>query len=424
MKKTWILFDLDGTLTKSEEGIWNCVRYAAKKLSFPEPDVETLWKFIGPPLLYSFREYCGMTEEQALQAQTAYRERYNTVGLFENRVYPGIRRMLRTLGRQGMKMGIVTGKPEGATRRILEHFDLLKFFETVACATDGHAEKEALIRRAVPDTDACIWMVGDRLFDMEGGCRAGAHTIGVTWGYGSEEELLSAGAERIAHTVDEIADILCPGAPVPEGAFLSMEGPDGSGKGTQLERLTDTLDRYGFDVQLSREPGGSPIGEKIRTILLDPANQEMSDMTEALLYAANRAQHVREVIRPAVAAGKVLLCDRYLDSSVAYQGGGRWLGVDRILEINAPAVDGTLPDVTVYLDIDHREAMKRRFAATQPDRMELAGEGFHAAVENAYHELISRDPRRYVVVNAAGDREKIAEEIAEKVLKRLTEAEA
>ena len=259
---------------------------------------------------------------------------------------------------------------------------------------------------------------------MEGGCRAGAHTIGVTWGYGSEEELLSAGAERIAHTVDEIADILCPGAPVPEGAFLSMEGPDGSGKGTQLERLTDTLDRYGFDVQLSREPGGSPIGEKIRTILLDPANQEMSDMTEALLYAANRAQHVREVIRPAVAAGKVLLCDRYLDSSVAYQGGGRGLGVDRILEINAPAVDGTLPDVTVYLDIDHREAMKRRFAATQPDRMELAGEDFHAAVENAYHELISRDPRRYVVVNAAGDREKIAEEIAEKVLKRLTEAEA
>ena len=202
-----------------------------------------------------------------------------------------------------------------------------------------------------------------------------------------------------------------------------MEGPDGSGKGTQLEKLRDTLDRYGFEVVMTREPGGTPIGEKIREILLDRENAGMTDETEALLYAASRAQHVREVIRPAVKAGKVVLCDRFVDSSAAYQGGGRQMGIEKILQINAPAVDGTLPDLTVYLDIDHRTAMARRCAATEPARMEMEAESFHARVEEGYHELIRRDPKRFAVVNAEGDRDSIAAEVAGKVLAKLLEME-
>ena len=421
----WVLFDLDGTLTKSEEGIWNCARHAAKKMGFPEPDAATLWKFVGPPLLFSFQEYLGMTEAQAQEAQRFYRERYTTVGMFENRVYPGIRTMLRRLRDSGARLGVVTGKPAYPTGKILEHFGLARYFETVVCATDGHAEKEHLIRQALPEgcTDE-VWMVGDRCFDMEGGKKAGVHTLGVTYGYGSEEELRTSGAERIAASVREIGEILCPETKMPEGAFLTVEGLDGSGKGTQIDRLADTLDRYGFEVVRSREPGGSPIGEKIREILLDRENTAMTDVTEALLYAASRAQHVREIIRPAVREGKILLCDRFEDSSVAYQGGGRQLGVDRVLKINEEAVEETCPDLTVYLDINHREALRRRCAASEPDRLEMEAESFHARVEEAYHELIRRDPERFVRVSAEGTREAIASEIAEKVLERLMRAEA
>ena len=266
-------------------------------------------------------------------------------------------------------------------------------------------------------------MVGDRKYDMEGGVKAGIHTIGVTYGYGSEEELRTAGAERIARTPRELMDILCPGEKPARGAFLSMEGLDGSGKGTQTERLAEALDRWGYEVVRTREPGGTPIGEKIREILLDRADAGMADVTEALLFAAARAQHVREKIRPAVAEGKVVLCDRFLDSSAAYQGGGRQLGVEQVLGINAPAVDGTLPDLTVYLDIDHRKSLERRCAASEPDRLEMEAESFHARVEDGYHQLIARDPERFAVVNAEGGRDEIAAEVSEKVLAKLAEME-
>ena len=419
----WILFDLDGTLTQSEEGIWNCARHTAEKMGFPVPDEATLRKFIGPPLEYSFSTYLGMTEEQITEAKRIYRERYTTVGMYENRVYPGVRVMMRTLWKAGAKLGVVTGKPAYPTEKILEYFGLDKFLSAVVCATDGHAEKEALIRRALPEDAGEAWMVGDRCFDMEGGVKAGVHTLGVTYGYGSEEELKNTGAERVAHTPREIIDILCPNAKPERGAFLTVEGPDGSGKGTQIERLADALDRWGWEVVRSREPGGTLIGEKIREILLDRENTAMADVTEALLYAASRAQHVREKIRPAVAEGKVVLCDRFLDSSVAYQGGGRQLGIDEVLAINAPAVDGTLPDVTVYLDIDHRKALERRCAASEPDRLEMEAESFHARVEDGYHQLIARDPERFAAVNAERTRDEISVEIREKVLGRLMELE-
>ena len=419
----WVLFDLDGTLTQSEEGIWNCARHALRAMGRPEPDETTLRKFIGPPLMWSFQNLAGMTEEDALKAQGIYRERYNTVGLFENRVYPGIRYALRCLKKAGFRMGVVTGKPEKPTKRILEHFRLAPFFDSVICATDNRADKADMIRKSLPEAYDEAWMVGDRKFDMEGGNCAGIHTLGVTYGYGSEEELQESGAEKLAHTPREIAEVLCPEVTGVTGAFLSMEGPDGSGKGTQLEKLLDTLDRYGYEVIPTREPGGTPIGEKIREILLDRENTGMNAETEALLYAASRAQHVREKILPTVAEGKVVLCDRYLDSSVAYQGGGRQLGIDKVLEINALAVDGVLPDLTVYLDINHREALRRRCAASEPDRMEMEADSFHARVEDGYHQLIARDPERFVVVDAAGSRDEIAVEIQEKVLTRLMRSE-
>ncbi len=420
----WVFFDLDGTLTRSEEGIWNCAKYAAERMGFPVPSEETLKKWIGPPLIWSFQHLMGMTEEQAWKAQEIYRERYTAVGKYENRVYPGIRNLLRILRENGIRMGIVTGKPEKPTRDILEHFELAKFFECCACATDGHADKTELIRQVMPEREAEIWMVGDRCYDMEGGIRAGVHTLGTAWGYGDREELTGSGAERIAGSPREAAEILCPGTSMPVGAFLSMEGLDGSGKSTQIEKLTDTLDRFGFEVVHSREPGGTPIGEKIREILLDRRNAEMTEVTEALLYAAARAQHVREKIRPAVADGKVVLCDRFLDSSVAYQGGGRQMGVDRVLAINDPAVDGTLPLLTVYLDLDHRTSLRRRSSASELDRLEMEKEEFHARVEEGYHTLIARAPERYVAVDARKDREEIAREIAKAVLTRLISDEA
>ena len=188
MKEQWVLFDLDGTLTQSEEGIWNCARYAAKRMGLEEPDAATLRKFIGPPLSWSFRELLGMSPEDAVRAQEIYRERYTTIGMYENRVYPGIRRMLRTLKAQGFMLGVVTGKPAYPTGKILEYFGLSRWFSAVACATDGHAEKEALIAQALPEEHGDVWMVGDRKFDMEGGVKAGVHTLGVLYGYGSEEE--------------------------------------------------------------------------------------------------------------------------------------------------------------------------------------------------------------------------------------------
>ena len=423
-----VIFDLDGTLTQSEEGIWNCVRYAAEKLGYPEPDAATLRKFVGPPLGYSFREYMGMSEDVAEKATETYRERYNVVGLFENRVYPGVRRLLRTLKQEGWYIGIATGKPQKTAERVVAYFGLDKFVEKL-CGPEGDHRpgKIELIQDALPaDWDYAVdeaWMVGDRKFDVEGAIGAGVKSIGVGYGYGSEEELRTAGCDQYCETVQDVIDFLCPEAAAPAGAFLSIEGLDGSGKGTQIRLLTDAIDRFGFELVLSREPGGCAISEKLRDIILDKNNEEMDDVTEALLYAASRAQHVRQVIRPAVAAGKVLLCDRFVDSSVAYQGGGRQLGVQRVLDINAPAVDGTMPMATIYLDVDHQTSMARRAAATELDRMELAGDSFHARTEAGYRELIARDPARFIVVDATRTPEEIGKEVAGRVIGRLMEAE-
>ena len=202
-----------------------------------------------------------------------------------------------------------------------------------------------------------------------------------------------------------------------------MEGLDGSGKSTQLRLLTDALERFGFEVVHSREPGGCPISEKIREIILDRANEGMTAETEAYLYAASRAQHVHDVILPAIGAGKLLLSDRFIDSSIAYQGGGRMLGVEEVMDMNRYAINGLFPDLTVFLDLPHKTALSRRYGASEPDRIEIEGEPFHARVEAAYREMITRHPERFVAVDASRPADVIGDEVARNVISRLMQME-
>ena len=224
--------------------------------------------------------------------------------------------------------------------------------------------------------------------------------------------------------MEDLLRTLCPDGERARGVFVSMEGLDGSGKSTQMDRLEDLLDRFGYEVVRTREPGGCPISEKIRTIILDRENAEMTPETEAILYAASRAQHVRQVIRPAVEAGRCVLSDRFLDSSVAYQGGGRELGVDEVMEINRYAVGNVMPDLTVFLDMPHEAALKRRYGASVPDRLEMEGEAFHARVEAAYREMIRRTPDRFVCVDASAGKDEVAQSVRDGVIPRLMQLEA
>ena len=149
----------------------------------------------------------------------------------------------------------------------------------------------------------------------------------------------------------------------------------------------------------------------------------MTEETEALLYAASRAQHVHDTILPVVESGRICLSDRFLDSSVAYQGGGRELGVQEVMDINAHAVHGLRPDITVFLELPHDVALRRRYGASEPDRMEMEGDAFHARVEQAYREMLRREPERFVVVDASESAETISQKIADRVLTRLMERE-
>ncbi|MGE9896764.1 dTMP kinase [Anaerovoracaceae bacterium SGI.195] len=204
------------------------------------------------------------------------------------------------------------------------------------------------------------------------------------------------------------------------GLFLSIEGPDGSGKTTQINLLRRFLESHriaDFDVIFTREPGGTVIGEKIRDIILDNSHTEMSDLTEAMLYAAGRAQHVEQIIEPALSEGKLVICDRFIDSSIAYQGYGRGLG-EKVSVINSIAVGTTMPYRTVFLDIDPQVAHNRiseslsfserenaiRYEKhrTHLDRLELEKMEFHKKVYEGYKDLIYKSPERFVVVDGRG----------------------
>ncbi len=195
------------------------------------------------------------------------------------------------------------------------------------------------------------------------------------------------------------------------GVFVSIEGIDGSGKTTQVSLLKEHLVARGLDVVRLREPGGTAISEKIRALLLDPCNAEMSDECELLLYEASRAQLVREVIEPALARGAVVLCDRYLDSTFAYQHGGRQLDGSLVRRSNALGSCGLLPTRTIVLDMDPEVALVRATSGGA-DRLEAEGLAFQDRVRRAYLALAQEEPGRVVVVDAKGSTSEVAQRIA------------
>jgi len=189
--------------------------------------------------------------------------------------------------------------------------------------------------------------------------------------------------------------------------FISFEGLDGCGKTTQARLLADRLRADGVEVVLTREPGGTTLGEEIRGLLLHGGH--VAPWAEAALYAASRAQHVDEVIRPALERGAVVVCDRYVDSSVAYQGIARGLGLEQVLELNLAVVGGLMPDLTFLLEIGVEDAAARM--GDERDRIEREDDVFRARVVEAYRSLAALDPERYVVVDGTRAVEEIAEEI-------------
>ena len=189
--------------------------------------------------------------------------------------------------------------------------------------------------------------------------------------------------------------------------FVTFEGIDGSGKSTQAELLRARLEADGFDVVVTREPGGTELGERIRDLLLHGGH--VSPWAEALLYAASRAQHVDEVIRPALERGTWVVCDRYVDSSVAYQGVGRELGLDRVLDLNLAAVGGLMPDRTFLLELDVAASSGR--LQGDHDRLEREPGDFHTRVADGYRELAARFRERIVVLDAASPPDTLAEEV-------------
>jgi dTMP kinase len=196
------------------------------------------------------------------------------------------------------------------------------------------------------------------------------------------------------------------------GLFIVLEGGDGAGKSTQLTRLAAWLRETGHEVVVTYEPGDTPLGATLRKLLLDHGSADVSPRAEAMLYAADKAQHVYEVVRPALDAGKVVVCDRYVDSMIAYQGAGRVLDAEEIRGLADWATRGLVPDLTVVLDVPVDRALGEK---VDLDRLEAAGTEFHERVRSYFLDLAAQDPSRYLVIAGREDRETIEAAIRERV---------
>jgi dTMP kinase len=212
------------------------------------------------------------------------------------------------------------------------------------------------------------------------------------------------------------------------GRFITFEGLDGCGKSTQTEKLANVLRARGFSVLVTREPGGTATGEKIRQLLLDPASSELTSMAELALMFASRAQHIHEVIQPALASGRMVLCDRFTDSTEAYQGGGRKLGSEPVLVLHRILCGGFEPDLTILMDSNiaasverarRRNRARRSRSGNDENRFEQESRAFFARVRSSYLAIAEREPRRVVVVDARGPAAATHRRILELVLSRL-----
>ena len=203
--------------------------------------------------------------------------------------------------------------------------------------------------------------------------------------------------------------------------FITLEGPEGSGKTTAVKAAVKALEAKGYEIVRTREPGGTPIAEQIRNVILDKANTKMDPRTEALLYAASRRQHLVEKVWPALKEGKIVICDRYLDSSLAYQGGARGLGVDNVLNINLFATENTWPDLTLLFDIKPEIGLQRiaSNANREVNRLDLEKIEFHNKVRDTFLSLAKKYPDRYVIIDASMDRESVAKATLDAIMNRL-----
>lgn len=203
--------------------------------------------------------------------------------------------------------------------------------------------------------------------------------------------------------------------------FITLEGPEGSGKTTAVNYAVKKLEEMGYQIVRTREPGGTPIAEQIRNVILDKNNTAMDSRAEALLYAASRRQHLVEKVWPAVKEGKIVICDRYLDSSLAYQGGARGLGVENILNINMFATEGTFPDLTLLFDLDVKVGLARISANAnrEVNRLDLEKIEFHEKVRKTFLELAERYPERFVIIDASKSQDEVAENTLKVILERL-----
>lgn len=209
-----------------------------------------------------------------------------------------------------------------------------------------------------------------------------------------------------------------------KGYFITFEGPDGSGKTTVATEVCKRLTELGYDVIHTREPGGIGISEDIRNIILDPKNTMMDAKTEALLYAASRRQHLVEKVFPAVKEGKIVICERFLDSSLAYQGFGRNLGFDEVLSINLFAIDNTYPDMTIYLDVDEQVGLDRLQDRSFKDRLDQESLEFHHRVSQGYREVLRRFKDRITIIDASKTKQEVIEASMKEILKLINDQNA
>ena len=200
-----------------------------------------------------------------------------------------------------------------------------------------------------------------------------------------------------------------------KGIFISMEGPDGSGKSTQIELIKKYLEEKGYEIIITREPGGTRISEAIREIILNKDYTEMNYMTEALLYASARAQLVSEVIKPAIESGKAVISDRFVDSSAVYQGMARGLGIDNVYKMNEFAIQGMMPDLTIHLDLPASVGIARKKNQAELDRMERESIEFHEMVAEGYRKLAALDSKRIHSIDATQPVEEINAQIISEI---------
>ena len=423
MRYDYCLFDFDGTIADTGEGIRRSVAWALEKLGYEVPEERELNRFIGPPLHDTFREMFGMSDPEAQRAIEVYRERYVDIGLYESKVYPGIAPLLKALHEAGVWVALASSTPTFMLERLSKYFGLAPYIDRISgVGLDRHAaDKRDLLMAALPEgaDPSRVCMVGDRKFDIEAAKALGFTAIGAGFGYAPEGELQASGSDYVFDAPRALMEHLLDG--LPRGRFITLEGSDGCGKSTQIALLKDWLENRGFEVVLTREPGGCPISERIRDVLLSLDSTGMSAECEALLYAASRVEHVREVIEPALKLGKIVICDRFLDSSIAYQAYGRELGEDFIRLINNPATKRVTPDATLLLEVD-RESAKRRMAAGAPaDRLESEKEDFFRRVRQGYDALKLSETGRVHTIDASQSIEEVFESVRA-VVERVLDA--